>query len=77
MKTLDKIKNRLIERIMVARNEELLVAIEGILNSTEDNEMLMLNSQQVELLLLSEKDIEKGDLTSEDNLIKEDSEWMD
>lgn len=38
MKTLEALKSRLIDRIMVARNEELLAAIEAILNSIASDE---------------------------------------
>jgi uncharacterized protein YjaZ len=62
---------------MVAKNEELLAAIEVILNSTETDERLKLDSHQIEMLLLSEKDIENGNLISETDLGKADSEWMD
>jgi len=62
---------------MMAQNEELLTAIEGILNSTETDDSLKLNSHQIEMLLLSEKDIETGNLISDSDLRKADSEWMD
>lgn len=77
MKTLESLKTRLIDRIMVAKNEDLLAAIEGILNSTESDERLKLDSYQIEMLLMSEKDIENGNLISESDLRKADSEWMD
>ncbi len=77
MKTLENLRTRLIDRIMVAENEDLLAAIEGILNSTESDERLKLDSYQIEMLLMSEKDIENGNLISESDLKKTDSEWMD
>lgn len=52
-------------------------AIEAILNSTETDEQLKLDSHQIEILLLSEKDIENGNLITESHLRKADSEWMD
>ena len=77
MKTLENLRTRLIDRIMVAENEDLLAAIEGILNSTESDERLKLDSYQIEMLLMSEKDIENGNLISESDLKKTDSEWVD
>ena len=77
MKTLESLKSRLIDRIMVARNEELLAAIEAILNSTEPDGRIHLDSHQIEMLLMSEKDIENGNLISDSDLEKADSEWMD
>lgn len=68
MKTLETLKNRLIDRIMVTENEDLLAAIEGILNSTETGEQLELDSHQIEMLPMSERDIENGNLISESDL---------
>ena len=61
---------------MIAKNEELLAAIEAILNSTESDERIHLDSHQIEMLLMSEKDIENGNLISDSDLKKADSEWM-
>lgn len=76
MKTLESLKSRLIDKIMVAKNEKLLVAIETIMNSAETDERLQLDSYQIEMLLLSEEDIENGNIISESDLTKADSEWM-
>ena len=76
MTTLDKIKNRLIDRILVTQNEKLLTAIDNIFDSTDLNEKLKLNSEQIEMLFMSEHDIGKGNLISEADLKKSDSEWM-
>ncbi|MDT0646827.1 hypothetical protein RM545_09000 [Zunongwangia sp. F260] len=76
MKTLDNIRNRLIDKILISRDEELLFAIDKIFDSAQSDEKLHLNSEQIELLLMSEKDIEEGKVISEDDLEKLDSEWM-
>tara|TARA_R110000851_G_scaffold93422_4_gene203589 strand:- start:2166 stop:2399 length:234 start_codon:yes stop_codon:yes gene_type:complete len=77
MKTLDNLRSRLIDQIMVTKNEKLLAAIESILNSTEIDNQLTLDSHHIEMLLMSEMDIENDNLISESDLIKEDFEWMD
>ncbi len=76
MKTLEKIKTRLIDRIMLTENEKLLSAIEEILSATQDEEKMNLTSEQIEMLMMSEKDIENNNLISEDELTKQDQEWM-
>jgi dihydrofolate reductase len=76
MTTLENIKNRLIDRILVTKNEQLLKAIDTILNSTQTDEKLTLNSHQIEMLAMSENDIKEGNLISESDLKKADSEWM-
>lgn len=76
MTALENIKNRLIDRILVTKNEQLLNAIDSIFNSTQTDEKLSLNSHQIEMLMMSENDIEKGNLISESDLKKVDSKWM-
>ena len=76
MTTLENIKSRLIDRILVTKNEKLLKAIDTIFSSTQDDEKLTLNSHQIEMLMMSERDIEQGNLISESDLKKADSEWM-
>ena len=76
MTTLDTIKNRLIDKILVARNEQFLEAIEKIFVSTQKEEVISLSSEQIEMLLMSEQDINNGDLVSESELIKLDSQWL-
>jgi len=77
MTALENIKNRLIDRILVTKNEQLLNAIDSIFNATQTDEKLSLNSHQIEMLMMSENDIEQGNLISESDLKKADSKWMD
>ncbi|MFW6248351.1 MAG: hypothetical protein ACOC4J_01115 [Bacteroidota bacterium] len=77
MRTIDNIKNRLIDKIMVTNNEQLLNAIDGIFNSTQIEDKLYIDSDQVEMLLMSDNDIKLGKLVSETDLKKADSKWMD
>ncbi len=77
MKTIDNVRNRLIDKIMVTDNEQLLNAIENIFNSTQHENKLNLDSDQIEMLLMSENDIKLGNLVSDADLKKADSKWMD
>ncbi|MCD4679735.1 MAG: hypothetical protein K8S00_05040 [Bacteroidales bacterium] len=77
MTTLEKIKHRLIDRILTTRNEIFLEAIEKIFLSTQKDDTLSLSSEQIEMLMLSEKDIEAGSLVSESDVDKIDSQWLD
>tara|TARA_B110000116_G_scaffold225699_1_gene205790 strand:- start:187 stop:465 length:279 start_codon:yes stop_codon:yes gene_type:complete len=73
---LNSIKNNLIDRILATKNEKLLKAISTIFESTQTDEIISLSSEQIEMLLMSEKDIENGNLISESELDKSDSEWL-
>lgn len=77
MTTLNTIKNRLIDRIMVTNNEQLLSAIDTIFDSTQIEEKLVFDSFQIEMLKMSEIDIQQGNLISDEDLEISDAEWMD
>lgn len=76
MPTIDDIKNRLIDKILATQNEHFLEAIENIFLSTQKEELVSLTSEQIEMLMMSEKDIEGGNLISETELSKMDKQWL-
>jgi len=76
MTALENIKNSLIDRILATKNERLLEAIDRIFTSTQTDEIISLSSEQIEMLLLSEQDIQLGNFISESDLNKRDSEWL-
>ncbi len=76
MTALENIKNSLIDRILATKNEKLLEAIDRIFASTQTEEIISLSSEQIEMLSMSERDIEAGNFISESELKKRDSEWL-
>lgn len=76
MTALEIIKNSLIDRILATKNEKLLEAIDKIFASTQADEIIALSSEQIEMLSMSERDIEGGNFISESELNKRDSEWL-
>ncbi len=76
MDTIQKLKSRLIDRIMVSENEQLLNAIEVLFSATQEKEEINLTSEQIEMLQMSEVDIKENRLISEKDLMKQDDEWM-
>lgn len=76
MTALDSLKNDLISHIMASRNEKLLRAIENIFDSTKESNVVSLSPQQIEVLMMSEHDIENDRLISAEELEKSDSEWL-
>ena len=76
MTTLDILRNSLIDRIIATNNEKLLSAIANIFESTQVEEKVQLSSEQIEMLMMSEKDIKSGKLISDDDLRKTDLEWL-
>ena len=76
MNALENIKNSLIDRILATRNEQLLQAIKSIFDSTQSEEIISLSTEQIEMLSMSEKDIDEGKLVSESELSKTDAKWL-
>lgn len=76
MENLQKLRNKVIDRVMVSENSQLLEAIEKILISTEAEERINLTSEQIEMLMMSEDDILNNRLISEEDLEKQDKEWL-
>ncbi len=76
MTTLENIQNRLIDKILVTRNVVLLEAIENIFVSTQTDDTLPLSSEQIEMLKMSEKDIEYGNTITESELDELDKQWL-
>jgi hypothetical protein len=75
MTALEKIKNKIIDRVMTTKNKKLLEAIDGILESTQPEDIMSLSSEQIEMLMMSEKDIENGYIISESDLNESDTQW--
>lgn len=76
MNALENIKNSLIDQILATRNERLLEAIKNIFDSTQSEEIIGLSTEQIEMLSMSEKDIEDGKVVSESELSNRDSKWL-
>jgi hypothetical protein len=76
MNALENIKNSLIDRILASRNEQLLEAIKNIFDSNPSEEIVSLTTEQIEMLAMSENDIENGKLVSEAELSERDAKWL-
>jgi hypothetical protein len=76
MSPIDTLRSKLIDKILVTKNEQLLEAIDSIFSSTSDSDIYKLNSYEIELLKMSEEDIKAGRIMSHEELAKRDSEWM-
>ena len=66
-------KLELIQNILKINSEELFSKLESIL---QDQKEYSFSDDQIEMLKMSEKDIEYGKLVSEEELRKIDSEWL-
>jgi len=76
MTTLESIKNRLVDRILAAQDEKFLEAVERIFVTTQKEEIVKLYPEQKEMLMMSDADIVDGNVVSESELDKLDSQWL-
>jgi hypothetical protein len=74
--TLENLRNNLIDRILITKNKKLLEAINSIMESAQSDETMSLTSEQIEMLVMSDLDIKKGNIISESELAKSDSKWI-
>ncbi len=78
MTSIEQLQHSIINKILSINSEELLSAYNKILSlsTSETEEMIRLNATQLEMLRMSEDDIERGDMISQEELDKRDSEWL-
>lgn len=77
MATVDKIRSRLIDKILTIRNEDFLVALDNLISSSKaDTNVVKLTAEQREMLEISEADIKNGRLISQDAMDKRNLEWL-
>lgn len=77
MATIDKIRNGLIDKILTINNKELLQALDTLVSSSStDTDIVDLTAEQKEMLEMSEADINKGLLISQEAMDKRNLEWL-
>lgn len=77
MATADNIRNNIIDKLLTISNEDYLSALYQLVEkSNTDDDVVKLTKEQRKMLELSEKDIENDDLISQEQLDKEDKEWL-
>jgi len=76
MTTLESIKNRLVDRILAVQDEKFLEAVERIFVTSQKEVIVKLYPEQREMLMMSDADITEGNVVSESELEKLDSQWL-
>jgi hypothetical protein len=75
MKAINSLKTSLIDKILTIENQELLEALQTIVNSASDEKVKFSDSQKT-MLQMSEEDIKYGRLTTQEALDEEDMAWL-
>ncbi len=75
MVAVEEIRNRLLRQIRDTKNEELLVALDGVLSVAVKNEIINLDSYKKKMVQLAQEDLKHGRVISEEDLKKQDAQW--
>ena len=77
MESTDILRNNIIDKLLTITDADYLSAIyELVERSSSDNNTVKLTEEQILMLQLSDKDILNGILISQDQLDKEDRQWL-
>ncbi|MCC6701571.1 MAG: hypothetical protein IT221_08605 [Fluviicola sp.] len=77
MTQIDIIRNGIIDQLLAISDKEYLLAIQKLVdNTTLHGEKIKLSNEQKLMLEMSEKDIQAGRIISQDDLDKNDLEWL-
>lgn len=77
MTQIDIIRNGIIDELLAISDKEYLLAIQKLVdNRMLHGEKIKLSNEQKLMLEMSEKDIQAGRIISQDDLDKNDLEWL-
>jgi len=77
MATVDTLRDHIIDKLLTISNKEYLSALNQLVeNSSVDKGLVNLTAEQISILKLSDQDIENMRLISQDQLDKNDLEWL-
>ena len=76
MKPVDSIRTKLIDKILAIQNADFLKALDNLVSSTSQADKVALSSEQMEMLLRSEKDIAEENFISHSAFEKTAKEWL-
>ena len=77
MKSIDTIRNGIIDKLLTISNRDYLMALHHLLEKSDvDTDVVKLSEEQTLMLELSEEDIKHGRLISQSDLDQEDMKWL-
>lgn len=75
--TADTIRNNIIDKLLTISNKDYLSALYKLVEkSSVDNDLVKLSKEQTLMLELSDRDIRNDRLLTQDQLDKNDLEWL-
>lgn len=77
METTDILRNNIIDKLLTIDNKDYLFALYQLVNSSSvGQDTVKLSDEQILMLQMSDLDIENGIIISQDQLDKDDLQWL-
>ena len=77
METTDILRNSIIDKLLTIDNKDYLSALYQLVNSSSvGQDTVKLSDEQILMLQMSDRDIENGMIISQDQLDKDDLQWL-
>ena len=76
MATVDTLRNNLIDKLLTISNKDYLVALNKLVENSTLDITVKLTDEQILMLKLSDKNIEMGKVISQEQLDKNDLQWL-
>ncbi|MFO7701715.1 MAG: hypothetical protein R6V37_01840 [Psychroflexus maritimus] len=77
MASVEHIRNELIDKILSIKNKDFLVALDQLItSSSSSSEIINLTKEQKAMLEMSEHDIKKANLISQEAMDQRNLEWL-
>jgi hypothetical protein len=77
MNQTDILRNNIIDKLLTISNKDYLAALYQLVdNSSVDKDIIKLSEEQILMLQLSDKDIAEGQLSSQEDVDKNDMKWL-
>jgi len=77
MATVDDLRNNIIDKLLAISSEDYLSTIYQIIDQNKiKSNKIILTKQQIEMLEMSENDIQNSKLISQEDLDKSDLKWL-
>ena len=76
MATVDILRNNIINKLFKISNEDYLSALYKTLESEITEDRIKLTDEQILMLQMAEEDVKEGRVISNEDLYKQDMEWL-
>jgi hypothetical protein len=78
MRTVQDIRNDIIDKVLAIQGEDILLELDHIIEAISiESEIIAITREQKEMLEMSEDDIKQGRIISQEDMVRRNLEWLD